>query len=151
MERLRDRVAVVTGGASGIGRGVVERFLAEGMKVVIADVDTAAIDRTLADLAGRGEVAALMKGSLHSDVFLHAIMQADAKLRTGRLISHCALVSAPTYGRRFIISDAALNIAPSADQNRPPHERPRARSPRRCAVSMAASVASGAARAASAS
>jgi phosphotransacetylase/acyl dehydratase len=68
--------------------------------------------------AGRGEVAALMKGSLHSDVFLHAIMQADAKLRTGRLISHCALVSAPTYGRRFIISDAALNIAPSADQKR---------------------------------
>ncbi len=68
--------------------------------------------------AGRGEVAALMKGSLHSDVFLHAIMQADAKLRTGRLISHCALVSAPTYGRRFIISDAALNIAPNTDQKR---------------------------------
>ena len=68
--------------------------------------------------AGRGEVAALMKGSLHSDVFLHAIMQTDAKLRTGRLISHCALVSAPTYGRRFIISDAALNIAPNTDQKR---------------------------------
>ncbi len=39
--------------------------------------------------AGTGEVAALMKGSLHTDVFLHAIMQKDAKLRTGRLISHC--------------------------------------------------------------
>jgi phosphotransacetylase len=45
-------------------------------------------------------------------------MQADAKLRAGRLISHCALVSAPTYGRRFIISDAALNIAPNTDQKR---------------------------------
>ena len=47
--------------------------------------------------AGAGEVAALMKGSLHTDVLLHAIMQKDAKLRTGRLISHCAMVSVPTY------------------------------------------------------
>ena len=35
--------------------------------------------------AGAGEVAALMKGSLHTDVLLHAVMQKDAKLRTGRL------------------------------------------------------------------
>jgi phosphotransacetylase len=59
-----------------------------------------------------------MKGSLHTDVLLHAVMQKDAKLRTGRLISHCAMVSAPTYGRRFVLSDAALNIAPDTDQKR---------------------------------
>ena len=68
--------------------------------------------------AGAGEVAALMKGSLHTDVFLHAIMQKEAKLRTGRLISHCAMVSVPTYARRFVISDVALNIAPDTDQKR---------------------------------
>jgi phosphotransacetylase len=68
--------------------------------------------------AGAGEVAALMKGSLHTDVFLHAIMQKEAKLRGERLISHCAMVSVPTYGRRFIVSDAALNIAPDVDQKR---------------------------------
>jgi phosphotransacetylase len=68
--------------------------------------------------AGAGEVAALMKGSLHTDVFLHAIMQKEAKLRSGRLISHCTMISVPTYARRFIVSDAALNIAPDTDQKR---------------------------------
>jgi phosphotransacetylase len=68
--------------------------------------------------AGSGEVAALMKGSLHTDVLLHAIMQKEAKLRTGRLISHCTMMSVPTYARRFVISDVALNIAPDTDQKR---------------------------------
>ena len=68
--------------------------------------------------AGTGEVAALMKGSLHTDVLLHAVLQKEAKLRTGRLISHCTMVSAPTYARRFVISDVALNIAPDTDQKR---------------------------------
>jgi phosphotransacetylase len=68
--------------------------------------------------AGAGEVAVLMKGSLHTDVLLHAIMQKEAKLRTGRLISHCAMVSVPTYARRVIVSDVALNIAPDTDQKR---------------------------------
>jgi len=71
-----------------------------------------------AKAAGAGEVAALMKGSLHTDVLLHAIMQKEAKLRTGRLISHCVMMSVPTYARRFIISDVALNIAPDTDQKR---------------------------------
>ena len=59
-----------------------------------------------------------MKGSLHTDVLLHAVMQKEAKLHTGRLISHCAMVSAPTYARRFVLSDVALNIAPDTDQKR---------------------------------
>ena len=68
--------------------------------------------------AGKGEVAVLMKGSLHTDVFLHAVMQKEAKLRTGHLISHCAMMSVPTYARRFVLSDVALNIAPDTDQKR---------------------------------
>ena len=68
--------------------------------------------------AGTGEVAALMKGSLHTDVLLHAVMRKEAKLLTGRLISHCLMVSVPTYARRIIISDVALNIAPDTDQKR---------------------------------
>jgi phosphotransacetylase len=71
-----------------------------------------------ATAAGAGEIAALMKGSLHTDVLLHAVMQKETKLRTGRLISHCVMVSVPTYARRFIISDVALNIAPDTDQKR---------------------------------
>ena len=68
--------------------------------------------------AGAGEVQALMKGSLHTDVLLHAVMQKEANLRTARLLSHCAMVSVPTYARRVVISDVALNIAPDTDQKR---------------------------------
>ncbi len=68
--------------------------------------------------AGSGEIQALMKGSLHTDVFLHAVLDKDAKLRTGRLLSHCVIIAAPVYARRIIVSDAALNIAPDTAQNR---------------------------------
>lgn len=68
--------------------------------------------------AGAGEVASLMKGSLHTDQLLHAIMEKDAKLRTGRTISHCAMMSVPSYARRFIVTDVALNIAPDTDEKR---------------------------------
>ncbi|MFS8038168.1 bifunctional enoyl-CoA hydratase/phosphate acetyltransferase [Xanthobacter sp. AM11] len=68
--------------------------------------------------AGKGEVAALMKGSLHTDVLLHAVVQKEAGLRTGRLLSHCALMAVPTYARRVVVTDVALNIAPDTDQKR---------------------------------
>jgi NAD(P)-dependent dehydrogenase (short-subunit alcohol dehydrogenase family) len=45
MQQLHGRVAVVIGGASGIGRGLVNRFEAEGMKVVIADVSPMSLRR----------------------------------------------------------------------------------------------------------
>jgi phosphate acetyltransferase len=90
--------------------------IAECRIVATDDPEDSALKAAMA--AGAGEVAALMKGSLHTDVLLHAIMQKEAKLRTGRLISHCVMVSAPTYARRFVISDVALNIAPDTDQKR---------------------------------
>ncbi len=52
MQELRDRVAVVTGGASGIGLALVRAFLAEGMKVVVADVEKPALDRAIGGLSG---------------------------------------------------------------------------------------------------
>ena len=51
MERLEGRVAVVTGAAGGIGLGLAEAFLAEGMRVVVADVDGARLERAAASLA----------------------------------------------------------------------------------------------------
>jgi len=50
MERFRDRVAVVTGAASGIGLALAERFAAEGMKVVMADVEPAALEAAAASV-----------------------------------------------------------------------------------------------------
>jgi NAD(P)-dependent dehydrogenase (short-subunit alcohol dehydrogenase family) len=54
MQELRGRVAVVTGAASGIGLGLVERFLAEGMKVVASDVEDAALAKEVSRLAAAG-------------------------------------------------------------------------------------------------
>ena len=51
-----DKVAVVTGGASGIGRGIVEELLKSGAKVVIADVEQSAIDTTVNECSSLGEV-----------------------------------------------------------------------------------------------
>jgi NAD(P)-dependent dehydrogenase (short-subunit alcohol dehydrogenase family) len=50
MEKLKGRVAVVTGGAGGIGKAICRRFLAEGMKVVAADVEASALDAAVAEL-----------------------------------------------------------------------------------------------------
>jgi len=54
MQDFEGKVAVVTGGASGIGLGVVERFVAEGMKVVLADVERGNLDREVARLSDAG-------------------------------------------------------------------------------------------------
>jgi NAD(P)-dependent dehydrogenase (short-subunit alcohol dehydrogenase family) len=54
MREFSDRVAVVTGGASGIGRALGARFAAEGMRVVLADVEKSALDMTVADLRREG-------------------------------------------------------------------------------------------------
>ena len=53
-ENLRDRVAVITGGASGLGRALAERFGREGVKLVLADIDEAALARTATELRARG-------------------------------------------------------------------------------------------------
>ena len=54
MQELRGKVAVVTGGAGGIGKALAERFADEGMKLVVADVEEVALDKTVAELQERG-------------------------------------------------------------------------------------------------
>jgi NAD(P)-dependent dehydrogenase (short-subunit alcohol dehydrogenase family) len=58
VKQLRDKVAVVTGAASGIGRAMAERFAAEGMKVVLADVDEEEMRRTEREMNSAGATVA---------------------------------------------------------------------------------------------
>ncbi|WP_243049457.1 bifunctional enoyl-CoA hydratase/phosphate acetyltransferase [Dyella sp. RRB7] len=67
------------------------------------------------ELAGAGKVEALMKGSLHTDELMGAVVAHGSPLRTERRISHCYLMHTPAYPRPFIITDAAINIAPDLD------------------------------------
>jgi phosphate acetyltransferase len=63
--------------------------------------------------AGRAE--ALMKGSLHTDEFMGAVVAAGIGLRTERRVSHVFIADVPNYPRALLITDAAINIEPSLD------------------------------------
>ena len=63
------------------------------------------------EMALAGKVEALMKGSLHTDELMGAVVASP--LRTGRRMSHCFLMETPSYPRPFIITDAAINVAPT--------------------------------------
>ncbi len=65
------------------------------------------------ELVRAGEATLLMKGSLHTDEMMSAVMDAQLGLRTERRISHVYLISAPSYPRPLLITDAAINIAPT--------------------------------------
>ena len=55
----------------------------------------------------------LMKGSLHSDHFMAAVVARESGLRTARRISHAFVMSVAAYPKLFILTDAAVNIAPT--------------------------------------
>ena len=63
-------------------------------------------------MAREGEVEALMKGSLHTDELMSAVIDKNVGLRTERRISHVFLMDVPTYPRFLMITDAAVNVAP---------------------------------------
>ena len=64
------------------------------------------------ELAAAGKVDAIMKGSLHTEELMSAAVAQQGGLRTARRMSHCYLMQSPAYPRPFIVTDAAINIAP---------------------------------------
>lgn len=64
------------------------------------------------ELARKGEVAALMKGSLHTDELMAAVTEREHGLRTERRISHVFVLDIPSYPKPLLITDAAINIFP---------------------------------------
>jgi phosphate acetyltransferase len=66
-------------------------------------------------LVREGKAELLMKGSLHSDEILAAVVARETGLRTGRRISHVFIMDVPTYHKVLIVTDAAISIAPTLD------------------------------------
>ena len=66
-------------------------------------------------MARNFEVEALMKGSLHTDELMEAVVNKETGLRTHRRISHVFLMDVPTYPRPLLITDAAVNVEPSLE------------------------------------
>ena len=65
------------------------------------------------ELVRQGKAEALMKGSLHTDELMGAVVARDTGIRTARRISHCFVMDVPGHQDPLIITDAAVNIAPS--------------------------------------
>jgi phosphate acetyltransferase len=66
-------------------------------------------------LAREGRAEMLMKGSLHTDELMAAVVKRETGLRTGRRISHCFIMDVPAIDRVVVITDAAINIFPTLE------------------------------------
>ena len=67
---------------------------------------------TACAMAASGQATAIMKGALHTDELLEAVVAPGSGLRTDRRMSHVFVLDVPTYPRPLLVSDAALNISP---------------------------------------
>ncbi len=69
-------------------------------------------------MARAGKVEALMKGALHTDELMHAVVDGVSGLRTARRVSHVFAIDAPGYPRPLFVTDAAINIYPTLADKR---------------------------------
>ncbi len=83
-------------------------------RIVSTEHSHAAAERAVA-MARAGEVDSLMKGSLHTDELMGAIVPSATGLRTARRVSHVFVLDVPSYPRPLLVTDAAINIFPTLD------------------------------------
>jgi phosphate acetyltransferase len=104
--------------------GPVERIrsVAETAGIEIGTVDIVASEHShdsaakAVGLVTEGRVEALMKGSLHTDELMGAVVARNAGIRSARRISHCFVMDVPGHPNALIITDAAVNIVPTLDE-----------------------------------
>ena len=85
------------------------------LPIVDAAHSEASAERAVA-LVREGKAEALMKGSLHTDELMGAVVKRDTGLRTARRLSHCFVLDVPSYAETLILTDAAVNIAPTMEE-----------------------------------
>ncbi|SDM64998.1 phosphate acetyltransferase [Franzmannia pantelleriensis] len=89
----------------------------DGFELIPTKHSHAAAEQAVA-LVREGRANALMKGALHTDELLQAVVARNSGLRTGRRLSHVMAFDVPTYPRPLFITDAAINIAPGLETKR---------------------------------
>ena len=87
----------------------------DDLPIVDAPYSQAAAELAVQEVR-EGRAEALMKGSLHTDELMGAVVKRESGLRTGRRVSHCFVMSVPGHQDALIITDAAVNIAPSLEE-----------------------------------
>ncbi|MBB4303253.1 phosphotransacetylase [Rhodobium orientis] len=83
-------------------------------RIVDADTPFAAATKGI-ELAVRGEVGAVMKGALHTDELMAAVVKRDGGLRTSKRISHVFMLRVATYPKPLMITDGVVNITPGLE------------------------------------
>jgi phosphotransacetylase len=108
-------VPILVGPAGKIGEiARAEGLDLDGIRIVDVAHSHAAAARAV-EMVRTGEAELLMKGSLHTDELLAAVVARDTGLRTGRRLSHVFIMDVPTYHKVLIVTDAAINIAPTLE------------------------------------
>lgn len=85
---------------------------------VIDESDSQQACRTAVSLVSSGKADIVMKGIIDTAVIMKQVLDKEIGLRSGKIISHVAVFSVPTYEKIFIVTDAAMNISPDLNQKK---------------------------------
>jgi phosphotransacetylase len=108
-------VPILVGPATTIAEIAKAKGIDLGGVQIVDVADSHASAAKAVELVRQGKAELLMKGSLHSDEVLAAVIARETGLRTGRRLSHVFLMDVPTYHKVLIVTDAAINIAPTLE------------------------------------
>jgi phosphotransacetylase/acyl dehydratase len=117
IQAFKDKLIVpVLVGSEAKIRNLAEALQLELDTIQIVDADdsrTAALRAV--EMARKSEVQMLMKGSLHTDELMSAVVSREGGMRTGRRISHVFALDVPSYHKTLFVTDAAVNIQPDLE------------------------------------
>jgi len=105
-----------------VGRETTIRALATDRHLDLAGVevldrpDSRSAAQAAVELVRTARAQVVMKGSLHTDELMHAVLERDTGLRATRRISHVFILDVPTYHKPLFVTDAAVNIAPGIEE-----------------------------------
>jgi phosphotransacetylase len=108
-------VPILVGPAARIGATAASAGIDISKLRVIDTEHSHASAAAAVELVRSGEAELLMKGSLHTDELMGAVVSREAGLRTERRISHVFVMDVPTYHKVLLVTDGAINIAPTLE------------------------------------
>ena len=109
---------ILVGDADKIAEIAVEVELELNNIDIIDEKDGNEACRKAVELVSSGKADIVMKGLIDTSIILKAVLDKEIGLRTGNVLSHAAVFSVDTYHKFFIVTDAAMSIAPDAEEKR---------------------------------
>lgn len=106
---------VLIGERAVIEKKAKELNFVKGIEEIIDIKDPFEASNESVKIISKGAADILLKGSLHTDILLSAVLNKEWGLRTGKMLSHVLIIKVPAYHKLLFITDAAMNIAPDLD------------------------------------